>query len=145
MADPFEPQSTPRTGDVVELWPGLDFVIVHAYSRAEAIADGVLIPIPAESQQYAPLMMPGVFTAPLWHAAAPAWTEAPAAARLKTILQIIAEHHGAHCDGDHFIDLPAGALPARENGQPGRERIWYHVGAGDTGDLVLTVGFPEDR
>ena len=122
--------------------------LIHAYSRAQAIADGVLVDV---SRQAGPAEMLGGFTIPVAVTAA-LWSAidsipdslagiADARGRLHDVLWMAAlaarRHRG--CSSCRFLVH----LPSRGTRKRTRELL-LHVGPGDQGEPVATIGFPED-
>jgi hypothetical protein len=124
---------------------------IHAYSRAQALADGVLVDVTREAS---PAEMAGGFSVPvavtvaLWATieAIPASLAgiADVRGRLHDVLWMAAcaaRRAGLHRNGGSSafrVHLPVSSS-ARQ-----LQDLFVHLGPGDAGELVATIGHPED-
>ena len=123
---------------------------IHTYTRAQAIADGVLVDVTewasADRGFLGGFEVPVALTGPLWAAieAIPASaTGADVRGRAHDVLwmaSLACRRRGdVPRDARHFVVI----LPSR--GTRKRNRVLrVESGPGDAGEQVLTIGFPED-
>lgn len=121
--------------------------LIHAYTRAQAIADGVLFQVHPQVSAAAGFRLPIAFTAGAWGAAVDysgdetdGWMRAGAvlaAARLEYRQAALRARMGLGPEVEdriHFAhDLEA------ENGTVEILQLWMLIGAGDHGEMVGTV------
>ncbi|WP_331727503.1 hypothetical protein OG871_40605 (plasmid) [Kitasatospora sp. NBC_00374] len=122
---------------------------IHTYSRAEAIADGVLVQVPAEAQRRAGLRWPVAVTGTV-HGRCVAWgeDEVMEAGRLNELLWTA---HTAIAAAARRGDGGALAVPFRfafhKVESPGIQRevrLTIAAGPGDDGEPVMTIMFPDE-
>lgn len=128
-----------------------DFDLIHAYTRAQAIVDGVLVDV---SRQASPAEMLGGFTIPVAVTAA-LWAAieaipdslvgiADARGRLHDVLWLAAlavrrcELHRSGGPATFRVHLPFRGCRKR------LQLLTVHAGPGDEGTPCVTIGFPED-
>jgi hypothetical protein len=121
-----------------------DFELVYAYTRTQAIADGVLIPIPKEDSG---LKIPAAISSNLYHQ----YIEPPkglegegqsATGRLHDTLMLFKAAASAHWDGIHVLfDVFYLMGPGRLE----KVKLLAILGADDEGETCLTICFPEDE
>ena len=121
---------------------------IHAYSRAQAIADGVLVDV---SREASPTGMLGGFAVPVAVTAA-VWSTiesippslagiADARGRLHDVLwmaTLAARRHRGDASVPFLVHLPSCGTRKRT------VRLVVAIGPGDDGEPVVTIGYPED-
>jgi hypothetical protein len=105
--------------------------LIYAYTRADAIADGVLIPVPEETSKEAGITWPVAVSSSLWSLVEP----------------------------DNLEDMPGQSVQGRlwdllwlfrcaiSSGKASSDRtvtVIAHAGPGDMGEPVITLMLPED-
>jgi hypothetical protein len=122
--------------------------LIHAYSRAQAIADSVLVDV---TGQAGPEGMQGGFTIPVAVTAA-LWSTiesipdslagiADPRGRLHDVLwmaALAARRHRGDSSCRFLVHLPSRGTRKRTR------ELLLHVGPGDHGEPVVTIGYPED-
>lgn len=118
-----------------------DAVLVHAYTRAQAIEDGVLVDV-SEVAREAGFKVPVALTAAVW-ADCVAWDNArevchqDESGRLWDVLAMASFEARAH---RHAQSLGFSLLRVRSGGlRPERVRLVLHIGPGDQGEPVITI------
>lgn len=119
---------------------------IHRYTRAEAIADGVLVDV---TRAASPAEMAGGFAVPVaitaaLHEAIKAIPDRQAGVadvrgRLHDVLWMAAcaaRRAGGGCAFRVHLPVDGGAKKLQD--------LVVHLGLGDAGELVVTIGFPED-
>lgn len=116
-------------------------VLVHAYTRAQALADGVLVDV-SEVAREAGFKVPVALTAAVW-ADCVAWDNQREVAyqdesgRLWDVLAMASfearAHRGAQRVSFSLLRVPSGCL------RPARVRLVLHIGPGDEGEPVITI------
>jgi hypothetical protein len=122
--------------------------LIYSYSRAQAIADGVLVDVTMEAGPDGMLggfAIPVAVTAALWSAieAIPAGLAgiADPKGRLHDVLwmaALAARRHRGDSSCPFLVHLPSCGTRKRTR------ELLLHVGPGDHGEPVATIGFPED-
>src|SRR5262249_36299147 len=121
---------------------------IHAYSRAQALADGVLVDV---SREASPAGMSGGFAVPVAIPGA-LWStiesipprlagSADSRGRLHDVLWLAALAARRHRDGDSvpfLVHLPSRGTRKRT------VRLVVAIGPGDDGEPVVTIGYPDD-
>ena len=127
------------------IWTDAD--IIHTYTRAQALGDGVLVDV-TEAAEHCGFRIPVAVTASAWaHCVASPDLEDGSdgdgrmIARLAHLLitlhaEIRFGRQGKPTDLLTFDYTPPGDSDS--------VRLWAQCGPGDTAEPVLTVGFPED-
>jgi len=129
----------------------MDHDPIHAYSRAQAIADGVLVDV---SRQASPAEMLGGFVVPVAVTAA-LWEAIEA---IPDSLAGIADPRGRFHDVLWMASLAVRRCELHRSGGPATFRVHLpfrgsrkrlqlltvHIGPGDDGRPCATIGFPED-
>lgn len=120
-----------------------DADIIHRYTRAQAIDDGVLAEIPAALAQQAGFLCPIAMTATAYGDVAEWPANEPGqdtTGRLWDVLmafKIAARHAGdSDCVTFTVLRVPRGGTAPRP------VRLVGHIGPGDDGEMVMTVMFP---
>jgi len=121
-----------------------DAVLVHAYTRAQALEDGCLVDV-SETAREAGFRVPVALTAAVW-ADCVAWDNErevcyqDESGRLWDVLSMAFFHARAHGDADR---LHFSLLRVRSGGlRPALVRLVLRVGPGDGGEPVLTIMQP---
>ena len=128
---------------------------IHTYSRADALDDGYLVDV-TETAREAGFRYPVALTRAAWEDCV-AWTDADSdrkhwpqdqSGRLWDVLTMTRFYmRGAirrDPDTDRFM-LQVLRVPREGRGTKARTvRLMAHVGPGDQGEPVITVGFPND-
>ena len=122
--------------------------LIHAYSRAQALADGVLVDVTKEAGPDGMLggfAIPVAVTAALWSAIESIPQSlagiADARGRLHDVLwmaALAARRHRERSAARFLVHLPSCGTRKRTR------ELLLHVGPGDRGEPVVTIGFPED-
>ena len=121
---------------------------IHAYTRAQALADGVLVDV---TRQASPAEMRGGFTVPVAVTAA-VWAAieaipdslvgiADARGRLHDVLwmaRVAAQRFRGACGGTFAVHLPSRGTRQRV------KTLRVEIGPDDHGAPCVTIGFPED-
>ncbi len=125
-----------------------DAEVIHAYSRADAIRDGVLHAVPAEVARRAGFAHPVAVTDSLWLAAV-AWDEGNGAAleeadRLAELLAAAARACRAAGQGEdrttfQFWHIPNEPIRDHDADLHTTMTVVVHVGPGDTAAPVVTI------
>lgn len=150
-----EPAPIPQPG----FWD--DAEVIHTYSRADAIRDGVLIDVSTVSAE-AGIVWPVAMTAAA-HADTVTWTEADErrkpygtgqdeAGRLWDVLTMTAfamrahaRHHGADVTAGTRVRVTLVRIPREGRGvTPRKVELHAHVGPGDTAAPVITLMLPNE-
>jgi hypothetical protein len=121
---------------------------VYGYSRAQALADGVLVDVTAQAGPDGMLggfAIPVAVTAALWSTieAIPEslGSIADPRGRLHYVLwmaALAARRHRGDSSCTFLVHLPSRGTRKRTR------ELLLHVGPGDRGEPVVTIGFPED-
>lgn len=128
---------------------------IHTYSRADALGDGYLVDV-TETAREAGFRYPVALTRAAWNDCV-AWTDADSdrkhwpqdeAGRLWDVLSMARFYMRATVrrdpDTDRFM-LQVLRVPREGRGvKASMVRLMAHVGPGDQGEPVITVGFPND-
>jgi hypothetical protein len=127
-----------------------DADLIHSYSRAEALADGVLIDV-TETAREAGFRVPVALTSTVWSDCV-AWTDEDSArvvyqdeaGRLWDVLwmALVAARRQPEAS-----QLTYEMLRVRRDGtspEPAKVRLVLDIGPGDDGEAVITIGFAED-
>lgn len=125
--------------------------VIHAYTRDQAICDGVLVDVTTTAKQ-AGFTIPVALTQAAW-ADCVAWT--PETQRRKEAYQdeegrlwdvlfmaaraARANRHTSSC-AFHVYRIPANGRSIR----PRLQRLKLHIGPGDAGEPVITISLPEE-
>ena len=126
--------------------PFSDFTIISTYTRADALADGVLIDITPTAQTYG-FKLPFAISDALYHG----YMMPPEGllgqgqsleGRMHDLLTL-AMVAARGCRDGNRIELEA--LFLMRPGQLEKVRCVLHVGPGDEGEAVLTLMLPEDE
>ena len=136
--------------DVGSPWD--DAEVVSVYTRSQAIADGVLITVPAQTASEAGSRVPVALTAGAWadcvawpdtaEAAKPHGTGQDETGRLWDVLTM-ARHAAARAQATSRTSFDVLRVPATGRGvQPRRARLVLHIGPGDDGEPVITISLP---
>ena len=122
--------------------------LIHAYSRAQALADGVLVDVTKEAGPDGMLggfAIPVAVTAALWSAIESIPTNlrgiTDSRGRLHDVLWMAALAARRHRDlsaAQFLVHLPSCGTRKRTR------ELLLHVGPGDRGEPVATIGLPED-
>lgn len=139
--------TTTTTGSPFEGAP-----IIHAYTRADAIADGFLVEAEQELSKEAGLVWPVAITRAAWDRCVELPSDPVAAAGQDTTGRLWDVLWMARCailamrssgeDGHSVIPVPV--LVRNRGTRPETERLVIHCGPGDDARPVLTIGYPED-
>jgi len=121
---------------------------IHAYSRAQALADGVLVDVTRQAstaEMRGGFVVPVALTATLWAAieAIPDGLAgiADARGRLHDVLWM------ARVAAQRFRGLPGGTFAVHLPSRGTRQRVKtlrVEIGPDDSGTPCVTIGFPED-
>jgi hypothetical protein len=125
--------------------------VIFAYSRAQAIADGVLIDV-TETAREAGLRFPVALTAEVW-AACVTWeaedsrrqTHQDQAGRLWDVLWMASFAIRTYRGAGNASRMPYRLLVVPRDGKSRRAReveLHVHIGPGDAGEPVLTIMLP---
>jgi hypothetical protein len=123
------------------------FEIIFAYSRAQAIADGVLVDV-SETAREAGFRVPVVLTSGVWGECV-AWGDREPgiqdeAGRLWDVLWLAAHAaRGARNSGADRTTFELMVVP-RGGRRPERKSLVLHVGPGDLGEAVMTLMLPNE-
>jgi hypothetical protein len=131
-----------------------DWQIIHSYSRAQAIADGVLVAVPADIARQAGFIVPVALTRAVWDDCV-AWTDADTDAtgapqdetgRLWDVLWM-SSHAARRSAGRcrvRLVRIPRDFRPDDENLEPEPQlvELVMAVGPGDCGEPVITIMQP---
>ncbi|MGH8422275.1 MAG: DUF6573 family protein [Pseudomonas fluorescens] len=122
--------------------------IIHSYSRADAINDGVLIPVPDDVRREAGFGIPTALTAAAW-AECVAWDDSTEEAtgqsetgRLWDVL-VAARFAAERMKDESRIDFFVYRIPCGGS-KPARVALVAEVGPGDTAEPVLTIMEPDE-
>lgn len=124
------------------------FQVIHAYTRAEAIGDGVLVDV-TDTAREAGYLLPVAMTAAAW-AEAVAWDEsnrAPqdVAGRLWDVLWMARPAAARTGFGQTRIAFDVLRVPnVAAATEPHGVTLYVHIGPGDDGHAVLTVLLPHE-
>lgn len=128
----------------------MSWSIIHTYTRAEALADGVLVEVPAKLAAEAGLRLPVACTQAVWEDCV-AWTAADTArtgapqdetGRLWDLL-IMTRQAAARAGHTARADVKLARVPRDASGpRPRPVTLAAVVGPGDDGEPVLTLLFP---
>lgn len=119
-----------------------DAEVIHSYTRAQAIADGVLVDVSKLAQE-AGFNVPVAMTQGL-HAEAVSWDKDNTAyqdvtGRLWDVL-IMAAHYGRRSRGTDKITATVLRIPnTRDATEPEELDFTVHIGPGDTPEPVITL------
>jgi hypothetical protein len=119
--------------------------IVHRYTRAQAIADGVLVDVTATANQ-AGFRFPVALTQAAWGTAVavpPGVAGQDEAGRLWDVLVVLRQAVLAHPDG-HEVRFAVHVRVGDREGTPPLVRLKALCGPGDAGEPVLTVMLPDE-
>jgi len=126
--------------------------VVSSYSRAQALADGVLVSVPDDLRHEAGFRIPMAITSRVFEDCV-AWTVADSErkqvsqdqeARLRDLLAVA--RFAAHCDPQSStLAFDLARVPRTGSGvQPRRVRLVLSIHPGDKGEPVLTIMFPDE-
>lgn len=122
-----------------------EFEIIYAYSRKQALEDGVLIDVTQEAQEVG-FKIPVAVTSRLYHEyiCPPKGLEGygqSVAGRLHDVLWLAVITARSHPDASHLgYNVLFQMLP----GVPEAVQVIAHIGPGDQGEPVLTIMLPGD-
>jgi len=141
--------TTTTTGDPFKGAP-----IIHSYTRADAIADGFLVPVQVELSKEAGLAYPVAITRAAWERCVELPSDPVAACGQDTTGRLWDVLWMARCavtltvamrserDERSMVQVPV--LVRNRGTRPTTERLVMHCGPGDCPRPVLTIGYPED-
>lgn len=126
--------------------------VVSSYSRAQALADGVLVAVPDDLRLEAGFRIPMAMTSRVFEDCV-AWTVDDSErkqvsqdqdARLRDLLAVA--RFAAHCDPQSStLAFDLVRVPRTGSGiQPRRLRLVLSIHPGDKGEPVLTIMFPDE-
>ncbi|MFC7261464.1 DUF6573 family protein [Streptomyces lutosisoli] len=145
-----EQEQQARTDALTELF-GEPVDIIHAYTRAQAIADGVLVEAPASLAREAGFAVPVALTSAAWEDCV-AWDENDSrrqtpqdeTGRLWDVLNMTRWAIGRSRGGDRvtveLYRVPRGGRAERAR----RVQLVAQVGPGDTAEPVMTIMQPHE-
>ena len=123
--------------------------VIYAYTRAQALADGVLVDVSTMAAQ-AGFRCPTVITADLHAALQTNEREASSGqsyeGRLWDVLWL-ASLAARIANRDNRAEFNVSLAVCPGNRGPIQRRnlnLWVHIGPGDSGEPVITIGYPED-
>jgi hypothetical protein len=134
-----DPKSNPQVPDLKELFGP----VIHSYSRAEALEDGVLIDVTSTARE-AGFRIPVALTRAVWDSyvtVPPKVVAQDERGRLWDILWMasLAARRNRDAGEVHFT------LSVRnDNRQPRPRKLKCAVGCGDEGEAVITILLPEE-
>ncbi len=128
--------------------------VVHTYSRRQALADGVLVEVPAHTAAEAGIRLPLAITAAAW-ADTVAWdatveqgkasdTGQDEQGRLWDVLTMAAHGMRRHPGGDRTVFEVLRVHATGRGVRPRTTRLRLVVGPGDTTQPVLTILLPHE-
>ena len=141
----------PQVGDVIEEGPWAGFTLISRYTRAEAIADGVLADV-SETAREAGFAAPVAVTSAVWALIEPTEQEKgwgqDAAGRLWDLLRICRQairSRSTPTAGELLFQVFF-QLAGREYHRNGITKLTFkcHSGPGDAGEHVLQIMLPEE-
>jgi hypothetical protein len=142
VAEPEQQDSTPP-GPPSDPLRELFGEPIHVYSRAQALADGVLVDVTSRAEGI--FRVPVAFTQSLWEAIEDLGDsplrEQDVAVRVREVLGAAAELGRERASSDRLA-FPL-LLPTRTHGLKQYELLAVS-GPGDAGEPVVTIGFPSD-
>ena len=129
----------------------LEFDVIHAYTRRQALADGVLVDVSRQaspSEMHGGFVVPVAVTAALWHAieAIPPSLHgiADARGRLHDVLWMASCAVRRHPSNETLpLVMFAVVLPVAGD-RKRTQRLTVAIGPDDDGSPCVTIGFPED-
>lgn len=119
--------------------------VIHSYTRAQAIEDGVLVDVTEAANRHG-FKLNTVMTSAA-HATAVAWDRGSwqsEDARLDDVL-MLAFIGACTKRGAHEFLFTVGVVPNREGAEEPEEiELRLHIGPGDSGEAVLTIMLPHE-
>jgi hypothetical protein len=127
-----------------------DAELIHHYTRAQALEDGVLVDVSGTAKE-AGFRVPVALTQTAW-ADCVHWIEEDSArivhqdesGRLWDVLWMARLAAGAARGGDRTSFKLLRVARNGKTGQPMPVTLLLDIGPGDEGEPVITIGFPED-
>lgn len=127
-----------------------DADLIHSYSRAEALADGILIDV-TETAREAGFRVPVALTNTVWNDCV-AWTDEDSArvvhqdeaARLWDVLWMALVAARRQPDASRLTYELLRVRRDDTSPEAAKVRLVLDIGPGDDGQAVITIGFAED-
>lgn len=130
--------------------PFADAQVISAYTRRQAIEDGILVDVSSRARE-AGFKLPTVVTRNVWERCVrvPDGLSGQGQSEEGRLWDVLwmASLAARRAPGENLVTFKVSVVDAqRPDGSPLRQEheIWLHVGPGDMGEPVVTVMLPED-